>query len=83
MNPMALLLPPVPDAAMAGDSGPRGTIRLVANGCTGPEQVAQHSYRPNDNVVTAAGGREGMFDTLLASTQPGEEIVAAGQTYTA
>lgn len=52
------------------------------------EAVAQHlnkqtghNYDPNSNVVITAGGTEGMFDALLATTDPGHEVILTDPTY--
>ncbi len=39
-----------------------------------------HPYRPADVVVTC-GGTEGMFDALLATTDPGDEVILTDPTY--
>jgi aspartate/methionine/tyrosine aminotransferase len=51
------------------------------------ESVAQHvseqtghSYRPGEVVITC-GGTEGMFDALLATTDPGDEVILTDPTY--
>jgi aspartate/methionine/tyrosine aminotransferase len=43
-------------------------------------QQAGHSYSPNQVVITA-GGTEGMFDALLATTDPGDEVILTDPTY--
>jgi aspartate/methionine/tyrosine aminotransferase len=52
------------------------------------EAVAQHlnkqtghDYDSNGNVVITAGGTEGMFDALLAATDPGDEVILTDPTY--
>ena len=51
------------------------------------ESVAQHvskqtghSYRPSEVVITC-GGTEGMLDALLATTDPGDEVILTDPTY--
>jgi len=51
------------------------------------ESVAQHvskqtghSYSPSEVVITC-GGTEGMFDALLATTDPGDEVILTDPTY--
>lgn len=39
-----------------------------------------HSYGPEQVVITA-GGTEGMLDALLATTDPGDEVVLSDPTY--
>jgi aspartate/methionine/tyrosine aminotransferase len=38
-------------------------------------------YDANRNVVITAGGTEGMFDALLASVDPGDEVILTDPTY--
>jgi N-succinyldiaminopimelate aminotransferase len=50
-------------------------------------EVAQHIHRltgqtyTTDEVVITAGGTEGMFDSLLAITDPGDEVILTDPTY--
>ena len=39
-----------------------------------------HPYRPEQAVITC-GGTEGMFDALLATTDPGDEVILTDPTY--
>jgi aspartate/methionine/tyrosine aminotransferase len=39
-----------------------------------------HSYSPGEVVITC-GGTEGMFDALLATTDPGDEVILTDPTY--
>src|SRR5258708_878162 len=39
-----------------------------------------YEYGP-DNIVITAGGTEGMFDALLATTDPGDEVILTDPTY--
>ncbi len=39
-----------------------------------------HSYSPSEVVITC-GGTEGMFDALLATTDPGDEVILTDPTY--
>ncbi len=41
---------------------------------------AGHSYSPSEVVITC-GGTEGMFDALLATTDPGDEVILTDPTY--
>jgi len=43
-------------------------------------QQTGHSYRPSEVVITC-GGTEGMFDALLATTDPGDEVILTDPTY--
>lgn len=50
--------------------------------------VANHLYKqtniiydPLKEVVITCGGTEGMFDTLLATTDPGDEVILTDPTY--
>lgn len=43
-------------------------------------QQAGHSYSPSQVVITA-GGTEGLFDALLATTDPGDEVILTDPTY--
>ncbi len=43
-------------------------------------EQAGHPYRPEQVVVTC-GGTEGMFDALLATTDPGDEVILTDPTY--
>ncbi len=40
----------------------------------------EHSYSPSEVVITC-GGTEGMFDALLATTDPGDEVILTDPTY--
>jgi aspartate/methionine/tyrosine aminotransferase len=43
-------------------------------------QMGQH-YEPDGEVVITCGGTEGMFDALLATTDPGDEVILTDPTY--
>lgn len=50
--------------------------------------VAEHLYKQTSNkydslkeVLITCGGTEGMFDTLLATTDPGDEVIMTDPTY--
>jgi aspartate/methionine/tyrosine aminotransferase len=43
-------------------------------------QTGQH-YDPETEVVITCGGTEGMFDALLATTDPGDEVILTDPTY--
>ena len=38
-------------------------------------------YRHDENVLITCGGTEGLLDTLLATTDPGDEVVVTDPTY--
>jgi aspartate/methionine/tyrosine aminotransferase len=40
-----------------------------------------HPYDPSTEVVITCGGTEGMFDALLATTDPGDEVILTDPTY--
>jgi len=40
-----------------------------------------HRYNPASEVVITCGGTEGMFDALLATTDPGDEVILTDPTY--
>lgn len=40
-----------------------------------------HAYDPVNEVVITCGGTEGLFDTLLATTDPGDEVILTDPTY--
>src|SRR4029450_312681 len=50
-------------------------------------EVVQHLHRLTghhytlDEVVITAGGTEGMFDAVLATTDPGDEVILTDPTY--
>ena len=41
---------------------------------------AGHTYDPGEVVITC-GGTEGLFDALLATTDPGDEVILTDPTY--
>jgi len=41
----------------------------------------KHKYDPEKEVLITCGGTEGMFDTLLATTDPGDEVILTDPTY--
>jgi len=44
-------------------------------------RLSGHRYDPVTEVVITCGGTEGMFDALLAVTDPGDEVVLSDPTY--
>ena len=44
------------------------------------QQTGYH-YHPENEVVITCGGTEGMFDALLATTDPGDEVIMTDPTY--
>ncbi|MDX1548607.1 MAG: pyridoxal phosphate-dependent aminotransferase, partial [Rhodothermales bacterium] len=44
------------------------------------QQQTGHAYRP-ESVVITCGGTEGLFDALLALTDPGDEVILTDPTY--
>jgi aspartate/methionine/tyrosine aminotransferase len=40
-----------------------------------------HAYDPNSEIVITCGGTEGMFDALLATTDPEDEVILTDPTY--
>jgi aspartate/methionine/tyrosine aminotransferase len=40
-----------------------------------------HEYSASDQIVITCGGMEGLLDALLATTDPGEEVVITDPTY--
>jgi aspartate/methionine/tyrosine aminotransferase len=57
-----------------------GTLALRAAVAERLTKHTGHPYEP-DQVVITCGGTEGMFDTLLALTDPGDEVVLTDPTY--
>ena len=45
------------------------------------EATTGRSWDPRREVVITAGGTEGMLDTLLATTDPGDEVILTDPTY--
>lgn len=43
--------------------------------------LSGHRYDPATEVVITCGGTEGMFDALLALTDPGDEVILTDPTY--
>jgi aspartate/methionine/tyrosine aminotransferase len=44
-------------------------------------QQTGYRYHPENEVVITCGGTEGMFDALLATTDPGDEVILTDPTY--
>ena len=44
-------------------------------------QQTGHSYNAESEIVITCGGMEGLLDTLLATTDPGDEVVLTDPTY--
>jgi aspartate/methionine/tyrosine aminotransferase len=57
-----------------------GTVALRAAVAERLKSQTGHAYQP-DNVVITCGGTEGMFDVLLAITDPGDEVILTDPTY--
>ena len=45
------------------------------------ERTSGRRYDPRREIVITAGGTEGMFDALLATTDPGDEVILTDPTY--
>jgi aspartate/methionine/tyrosine aminotransferase len=45
------------------------------------ERTAGRRYDPGREIVITAGGTEGMLDALLATTDPGDEVILTDPTY--
>jgi aspartate/methionine/tyrosine aminotransferase len=43
--------------------------------------LAGHAYDPDRNVVVTAGGTQAIFSALLATTDPGDEVLLTDPTY--
>ncbi len=57
-----------------------GTLALRSSVASRLTNQTGHSYH-SDQVVVTCGGTEGMFDTLLAITDPGDEVILTDPTY--
>ena len=57
-----------------GQEALRAAVARHVGGQTG------QTYRPEQAVITC-GGTEGMFDALLATTDPGDEVILTDPTY--
>ncbi len=57
-----------------------GTLALRLSVARRLTNQTGHSYH-SDQVVVTCGGTEGMFDTLLAITDPGDEVILTDPTY--
>ncbi|QBD76980.1 pyridoxal phosphate-dependent aminotransferase [Ktedonosporobacter rubrisoli] len=44
-------------------------------------QQTGHTYDPKNEVIITCGGTEGLFDALLATTDPGDEVIVTDPTY--
>src|SRR2546423_2608896 len=57
-----------------------GTLELRAAVADHLRRQTGHSYGL-DEVLITCGGTEGMFDALLATTDPGDEVILTDPTY--
>ena len=58
-----------------------GQLDLCAAVAERLERATGRRYDPRREVVITAGGTEGMFDALLATTDPGDEVILTDPTY--
>jgi aspartate/methionine/tyrosine aminotransferase len=58
-----------------------GRLDLCAAVADRLEQTSGRRYDPRREVVITAGGTEGMLDALLATTDPGDEVILTDPTY--
>ncbi|MBV9227743.1 MAG: pyridoxal phosphate-dependent aminotransferase, partial [Chloroflexi bacterium] len=58
-----------------------GSLALRAAVAQHLSQQTGHSYDPESEVVITCGGTEGIFDALLATTDPGDEVIVTDPTY--
>jgi len=58
-----------------GDEDLRATIADLLRGRTG------HAYDPLEEVVVTSGGTEAVLDCLLATVDPGDEVILTDPTY--
>ncbi|MBI1729136.1 pyridoxal phosphate-dependent aminotransferase [Candidatus Acetothermia bacterium] len=58
-----------------------GTLDLRSAVSEHLKKLTKLEYDPNSQIVITCGGTEGMFDALLATTDPGDEVVLTDPTY--
>jgi aspartate/methionine/tyrosine aminotransferase len=58
-----------------------GSIELRAAVAAHLERQSGQRYDPETEIVITCGGTEGMFDALLALTDPGDEVILTDPTY--
>lgn len=58
-----------------------GSLDLRAAVAERLERTTGRRYDPRREVVITAGGTEGMLDALLATTDPGDEVILTDPTY--
>lgn len=58
-----------------------GSLSLRAAVADRLTQQTGYRYNPENEVVITCGGTEGMFDALLATTDPGDEVILSDPTY--
>ena len=58
-----------------------GQAELCATVADRLQRTSGRPYDPRREVVITAGGTEGMLDALLATTDPGDEVVLTDPTY--
>src|SRR5262245_40357234 len=57
-----------------------GSVLLRTEVAQHIQRLTGHSYTTEEVVITA-GGTEGLFDALLATTDPGDEVILTDPTY--
>lgn len=58
-----------------------GTVDLRTTVAQHLQRLTGHKYDSNTEVVITCGGTEGMIDALLATTDPGDEVILTDPTY--
>ena len=58
-----------------------GRLELCAAVADRLERTTGRRYDPRREIVITAGGTEGMLDALLATTDPGDEVILTDPTY--
>lgn len=58
-----------------------GTLELRQAVAAHLQRQTNQTYRPEGEVVITCGGTEGLFDALLATTDPGDEVILTDPTY--
>jgi aspartate/methionine/tyrosine aminotransferase len=58
-----------------------GTLALREAVAARLVQQTGHYYHPENEIVITCGGTEGLFDALLATTDPGDEVIVTDPTY--
>ncbi len=58
-----------------------GTLELRQAVAEHLQRQTNQLYQPEGEVVITCGGTEGMFDALLATTDPGDEVILTDPTY--